>query len=111
MVGPKRLQAGDTQEGIAQMLGFRVQGKSTVIASTPSAFEEDVIVGVRMRILYEVETPEDGRTVVRHRLEADLPGGAMGKLLSFFLKRRLNAMQQASLRGLVRQSEEEEPSS
>lgn len=105
MRGPYPLTRGDAQEGIAEMLGFRVQGRSTIVDASSDGFEEDVIVGVRMRILYEVER-QGAETLVRHRLEADLPQGPMGRILSFFLKRRLKAMQKAALVGLVRQSEE-----
>ncbi len=103
MRGPEKLGAGDEQEGDAKMLGFRVQGKSTAVRAEQRVFEEDVIVGVRMRITYEIEpTPTGSR--IQHRLEADLPGGPIGGLLSLLLRWRLRQMQRASLEGLARQA-------
>ncbi len=103
--GPARLEEGDDVYGHASMLGFRVEGHSKTATVTDAAYEEDVVVGVRMRIVYEVTVDESGRTVVRRKLSALLPGGVAGRLLSFFLKRRLTRMQNGVVEELVRQAE------
>lgn len=104
MQGPGTLHEGDVQEGRAHMLGFDVQGKSTAVRIEERCFEEDVVVGVRMKLTYELVPSAQG-VVVTHRLEAELPRGPLGRLLSVFLRRRLKRMQETSLEGLVRQAE------
>ncbi len=103
--GPAPLEEGDDVYGHASMLGFRVEGHSKTVSVTGESYEEDVLVGVRMRIVYEVARDDAGRTVVTRRLSALLPGGITGRLLSFFLKRRLTRMQNGVVEELVRQAE------
>ena len=103
--GPAPLDEGDDVYGHAEMLGFRVEGHSKTVAVTADAYEEDVVVGVRMRIVYEVTREGAGRTVVTRRLSALLPGGFAGRVLSLFLKRRLTRMQNGVVEELVRQAE------
>ena len=103
--GPAPLEEGDYVYGRASMLGFRVEGRSKTVAVTGEAYEEDVLVGVRMRIVYEVARDDEGRTVVTRRLSAMLPGGLAGRVLSFFLRRRLTRMQNGVVEELVRQAE------
>ena len=98
--GPEELAVGDVVEGRARMLGFAVDGRSTTVGIDAQDFEEDVIVGVRMRVSYRVEQNEGGATVTR-KLEAILPGGFAGRLLSLFLKPRLKAMQEEVLDALA----------
>lgn len=98
------LQEGDQVEGRAKLLGFVVSGRSSTITATSASFVEDVIVGVHMRIEYEIRETASG-TIVTRRLTANLPGGVSGRLLSFFLKRRLKAMQEGLLDALVFQAE------
>jgi hypothetical protein len=57
-----------------------------------------------MRIEYTVDETASG-VVVTRRLVASLPGGVSGRVLSFFLKRRLKAMQKGVLDALVAQAE------
>lgn len=102
--GKVPLTAGDQVEGRARLLGFVVSGRSSTITATSSSFIEDVIVGVHMRVEYEIGETSAG-TVVSRRLTASLPGGVLGRLLSFFLKRRLRAMQLGVLDALVAQAE------
>jgi len=102
--GPTPLSQGDEVEGRATLLGFTVDGRSSTIDVTASRFAEDVIVGVRMRVEYEVQE-NGGRTTVTRRLTASLPGGFSGRALSFLLKRRLKAMQRGVLEALVAQAE------
>jgi hypothetical protein len=54
------------------MLGFEVHGHSTATDVGPGFFEEDVVVGVRMRIRYDLAPTADG-VVITHRLTAQLP--------------------------------------
>ena len=102
--GPAPLEQGDEVEGRAKLLGFEVDGRSKSISAGVRTFEEDVIVGVRMRVMYEVTETATGVTVTR-RLTAYLPRGFSGRALSFFLKRRLKAMQRGVLDALVAQAE------
>lgn len=102
--GSARLEAGDVVRGRAQMLGFYVQGRSEATSASEEMFEEDVIVGVAMRVRYEV-VPEGAGCRVIHRLESELPGGLSGSILSFLLRARFKRMQRAALRNLLAQSE------
>lgn len=90
--GPERLAEGDVVEGRARLLGFDVRGKSTAHVVTAESFDEDVIVGVRMRVTYRV-APEAGGTVITHHMKADLPAGIAGTVLSWLLAWRLKKMQ------------------
>ena len=103
--GPSPLEPGDDVYGHASMLGFRVEGHSKTAAATATRYEEDVLVGVRMRIVYEVRPDGEGNALLTRRLSALLPGGVAGRLLSFFLKRRLTRMQDGVVDALVTQAE------
>ena len=102
--GPSPLSPGDEVQGRATLLGFIVEGRSSTMDVTATRFVEDVVVGVRMRVEYEV-TEQGGETIVTRRLKTSLPGGFSGRALSFFLKRRLKAMQRGVLEALVAQAE------
>ena len=102
--GPARVAEGDVVSGRAKMLGFGVEGRSIALRADESTFEEDVVVGVAMRVRYEVRPQGDGCVVV-HRIESSLPRGAMGRLLAFFLRGRLRRMQKMAVERLVAQSE------
>ena len=102
--GPAPLTEGERVEGRAKLLGFEVNGQSDTVTATPTSFVEDVIVGVHMRIEYTVEETASGAKITR-RLAATLPDGLSGRVLSFFLKRRLKSMQIGVLDELVRQAE------
>lgn len=102
--GPSPLFEGDQVEGRATLLGFAVDGRSSTMTATGTTFVEDVIVGVRMRVEYEVQE-SGGSTRVTRRLTASLPGGFSGRALSFLLKRRLKGMQKGVLEALVAQAE------
>lgn len=101
--GPERLAEGDVVEGRARLLGFDVRGRSTATGVAQDAFEEDVIVGVRMRISYRAQ-PRRGGSIVTHRMQADLPAGAAGTVLSWLLARRLRRMQVTLLERLSDQA-------
>lgn len=98
--GPRRLQGGDVVVGEARMLGFDVDGRAEIRALEQNAVEHEVVVGIRMRVRYEVE-PAEGGAVLHHRLVADLPGGFWGRILSVFLRRRLRWMQRMALDNLA----------
>jgi hypothetical protein len=103
--GPAPLERGDVVSGSARMLGFvGVKGRSAAVDVGGDRFEEDVVVGIGMRVRYEVEGDGDG-AVVTHRLESDLPTGVAGRLLSLVLRRRLKRLQRTALERLVTQSE------
>lgn len=102
--GKAPLAEGDEVQGRAKLLGFVVSGRSSTLTSTPTSFVEDVIVGVRMRVEYEIRESSGG-TLITRRLTAALPTGVAGRVLSFFLKRRLKAMQEGVLDALVGQAE------
>lgn len=104
--GPERVAAeGDVVRGHAELLGFKVEGISTAVEVSPSRFVEDVVIGVRMRVSYETTATTGGSTVT-HRLEMELPKGPAGRVLAFFLRRRLRKMQVTLLDQLARQAEE-----
>lgn len=102
--GPPLLRPGDAVEGDAHLLGFSVSGRSAVTSIDGNVFAEDVMVGVRMRIVYRVEQTPTGATVTQ-RIEATLPRGPAGSLLNVLMRWRLRRMQKEALRRLVAQSE------
>lgn len=102
--GPAVLQTGDVATGDASMLGFNVRGQAVVERSTERGFSHYVVVGVGMTVSYDVEEAGEG-VVVTHSIESDLPTGLSGRLLSFFLKRRLRRMQAKLIEELVAQAE------
>jgi hypothetical protein len=104
-VGSRSLDPGEDVVGSAKLLGFLVDGRSRVEQVTDSSIGEDVIVGVRMRIRFDIQATDDGCVVTRH-LIADMPSGPMGRVLSWFLRRRLKKMSVDLLDRLVSQSEE-----
>jgi Polyketide cyclase / dehydrase and lipid transport len=103
-VGNKRVAEGDIVSGKARMLGFGVEGRSYATKVGEDVFEEDVVVGVAMRVRYEVR-PDGANCRVTHRLESNMPTGLSGRLLAAFLRGRLKKMQKTALERLVAQSE------
>jgi hypothetical protein len=97
--GPESLSPGDVVDGRAQMIGFRVTGRSVITAADADSLDQDVVVGVRMRIRYQVRSVPGG-SVLEHRLVADLPRGASGWVLSLFMRPRLRRMQRMMLENL-----------
>jgi hypothetical protein len=102
--GPESIGPGDVVRGRAEMMGFDVDGQSVTESVDGSSLAQDVVVGVGMRILYTVRETSEG-TSVTHRLVSELPAGAFGVPLSFFLRRRLRKMQKMLLEELVAQAE------
>ncbi|MFN2525787.1 MAG: hypothetical protein ABR505_05930 [Actinomycetota bacterium] len=109
MRGPDRLAEGDEQYGRARMMGFEVAGRSRTIAASNGVFEEEALIGVRLRIRYEI-TDADGGIEIAHHLTADLPRGFWGRIVSLFLRSRLRVMQLRALRNLAAQTEPESSS-
>lgn len=105
--GPKLAAPGDVVQGRARLLGFEVNGRSDIEEADDEDFFEDVIVGVRMRIRYTV-APNGTGTVIGHQLQADLPAGPAGKVLSLFLARRLRRMQRELLERLRDQTQRDQ---
>lgn len=102
--GPDVIGEGDQVRGDAKLLGFEVQGVSDAKQVTDEVFVEDVIVGVRMVVTYEVRSAPGG-TMITRTLEANLPAGAAGRVLSWLLGMRLRRMQIRLLRELSAQAE------
>lgn len=101
--GPEVIDEGDVVDGDARLLGFDVTGRSSTISVSPETVEEDVIVGVRMRVTYSI-APAGSGSIVTHRMEADLPTGIAGSLLSLLLGWRLRKMQKTLLVALSEQA-------
>lgn len=99
--GPEVASEGDLVLGRAHMLGFHVDGVSRILEAGEDHLEHEVVVGVRIRMRYEV-APDPAGAAVTHRLTVSLPGGPSGRVLSLFLRPRLRAMSRAVLEGLSR---------
>lgn len=99
--GSTHLEAGDAVIGDAQMLGFKIAGRADILSLDHDVISQDVIVGIRMRVTYEL-APGGTGTVVTHRIDADLPRGFSGRILSLFLRVRLRWMQRRLLDDLAR---------
>ena len=97
--GPDEVDEGDVVDGEARLLGFNVSGRSAITKVLPDVLHEDVIVGVRMRVTYSVTRNSPG-SIITHRMEADLPTGIAGSVLSLFLAWRLKRMQSTLLAAL-----------
>jgi Polyketide cyclase / dehydrase and lipid transport len=104
--GPDQIQEGDQVSGDAALVGFQVKGKSDAQIVDQEVFMEDVIVGVRMVITYEVRRTDEGTRITR-TIETDLPSGILGSLLSVALRAKLRKMQKQLLKDLAAQAEAE----
>jgi hypothetical protein len=65
---------------------------------------EDVLVGVRMTVSYQVEQRRD-ECLVRATTVTEAPTGISGRVLGFLLRRRLRRMQRKALDRLTRLGE------
>lgn len=106
--GPAPLREGNVVAGRAQMLGFNVDGQSVTTEVGAGTYSQEVVVGVGMQISYRIASNPDG-TVVTHSLTSALPAGPLGRVLSFFLARRLKRMQAGLLEELRTQAEASVP--
>ena len=102
--GPPRLTRGDVVRGRAEMLGFDVDGQSIAAEVSEERYSQTVVVGVGMTITYSLRELPDG-TEITHTLVSQLPAGALGRVLSLFLARRLHRMQRELVAALARQAE------
>lgn len=98
--GARELAPGDSVLGDAKMLGFRVAGRADITNVGPSSLEQDVIVGIRMKVRYEAAPAGDG-AFLTHTLEAEMPTGVSGRVLALFLRYRLRRMQTKLLENLA----------
>ncbi|CAN5525380.1 hypothetical protein BH20ACT23_BH20ACT23_13850 [soil metagenome] len=103
-VGPERVQVGDVVRGHADLLGFGVAGQAAIREVPPDGLVEDVLVGVRMRVSYQVEQRRD-ECLVRATIVTEAPTGISGRVLGFLLRRRLRRMQSTALDRLTRLAE------
>jgi hypothetical protein len=103
-VGPEHVQVGDVVRGHADLLGFGVAGQAAIEEVPDDGLVEDVLVGVRMRVTYQVE-PRDGQCLVRATIVTEAPTGISGRVLGFLLRRRLRRMQRTALDRLTRLAE------
>jgi hypothetical protein len=99
--GASVLEAGNVVQGDAEMLGFKVAGRADITFADEHAMEQDVMVGIRMRVVYGFTQVADG-TAVTHELLAELPRGLSGRVLSLFLRFRLRRMQRRLLDNIER---------
>ena len=103
-VGPERVQVGDVVSGHADLLGFGVAGQAAIEEVPDDGLVEDVLVGVRMRVSYQVE-PRGNECLVRATIVTEAPTGISGRVLGFLLRRRLRRMQRTALDHLTRLAE------
>ena len=102
--GPQEVKPGDLVRGHADLLGFGVAGQAAIEKVGRRSFTEDVLVGVRMQVSYEV-LDHDGGCKVRARVVTEAPTGLSGRILGLLLRRRLRSMQFTALQRLARLSE------
>jgi hypothetical protein len=102
--GPVPLAPNDVVDGRARMLGFDVDGQSVTTHVSHDSYKQSVVVGVGMQITYTLERIPQG-TRIEHSLSSQLPAGLMGRVLSFFLARRLRKMQKGLLQALKQRAE------
>jgi hypothetical protein len=103
--GPSRLDEGAVVVGSARMLGFGVSGRSAAVEVNDHTFEEQVIVGVALRVRFDVR-PSDEGVVITQSLSTELPTGPAGRALGMLLRWRLRRMQRVMLDRLARQAED-----
>jgi len=103
-IGPERVQVGDIVRGHADLLGFGVAGQAAIHEVPDDGLVEDVLVGVRMRVTYQVEE-RGGECLVRATIVTEAPSGISGRVLAFLLRRRLRRMQVTALDRLTRLAE------
>jgi hypothetical protein len=103
-VGPERVHVGDIVRGHADLLGFGVAGQAAIEEVPDDGLVEDVLVGVRMKVTYQVE-PRGADSLVRATIVTEAPTGISGRVLGFLLRRRLRRMQRTALDRLTRLAE------
>jgi uncharacterized protein YndB with AHSA1/START domain len=99
---PARLEPGARFTGWSKLALHEFVGESEVVRVEPGrAMAERIVLGVRFVSEWELVPVDDG-TRVRHRLMVELPGGPLNRVERWVLRRRLAALQRASLAALSR---------
>jgi len=94
-------KAGIRFEGESRLLLHRFPGSSEVLRADPgTALSERVHLGARLTVEWTFEPAGDGRTRVRHCMDVVLPGGPLGRIERFVLRRRVSTLQRAALEAL-----------
>lgn len=88
-------------EGQSSLLLHDFIGTSDVVRAEPGrALVEQVVLGARFTSAWTFEAAPGG-TLVTHHVDIDFPGGPLGRLERWVLRRRLSVMQRASLEALA----------
>lgn len=99
------LAAGDRVRGRSVAFGHRVPGLSDVLAVEDGrVLEEDVIVGVRLRITWSF-TSAGGATRCTQAIDVAGPTGPLGPVLRWVLSVRVRLLQRRTLARLRKQVE------
>ena len=92
---------GTRFEGESRLFGHRFPGSAEVLRAEPGvALVERVHLGARLTSEWTLTATPDGRTRVRHCIDVVLPGGPLGRIERFVLRRRIAALQRKALQGL-----------
>lgn len=105
-IDPKATTAtvGTHFEGESRLLLHRFPGSSEIIRADPGvALSERVHLGARLTSEWTFAPTANGGTRVRHCMEVTLPGGPLGPIERFVLRRRIASLQRAALDGLAEQ--------
>jgi uncharacterized protein YndB with AHSA1/START domain len=95
-------EAGMRFEGESRLLLHRFPGSSEVVRAEPGVtLSERVHLGARLTSEWTFAPTADGGTRVRHCMEVTLPGGPLGPIERFVLRRRIASLQRAALESLV----------
>ena len=88
-------------EGESRLLLHTFPGSSEVVRAEPgAALSERVHLGARITSEWTFASTVDGGTRVRHCMEVALPGGPLGPIERFVLRRRIASLQRAALESL-----------
>ncbi len=84
------------------MLLHHLVGHSEIVRAEPGeAMAEEIHVGARFLSEWELVPSAGGRTLVRHTMTVDFPGGPFSRLERWVLRRRVAVMQKKSLDALA----------
>lgn len=99
------VRTGDRFRGESRLLLHQFLGESVVLnAESPTHLEEEVVIGARFRTSWSIEAEGDGVTIT-YDIRLDYPGGPLGRVERWALRRRLMAMQRRSLERIVERIE------
>lgn len=95
-------EVGMRFEGESRLFLHTFPGSSEVVRAEPgAALSERVHLGARLTSEWTFAATADGGTRVRHCMEVVLPGGPLGPIERFVLRRRIASLQRAALESLV----------